>query len=457
MFRRSLSVAVLALAASAVLVVPGSPSASAATDPGTARPFPEADGACYTKAGPKAMAPNQMAALYGLAPLWEAGYTGQGRSIAIIDPGEIPDTTEVAQFQHCFGVDSPVTTTVIGEGAEPAVSGEATLDVTVALSAAPGLDHVYQFASRGDVENPLLVLLEAALDPANTGGVQVDAISTSFSMCESRAETGSGSYTADYVDLMNEALEKAAAAGVTLFADAGDSGSSACAQHPVVEGDPEAAVAAVAFPGTSPWAVSVGGSQFEVTKQADGAGEVTVERTWNEVLGSTPGARMAGGGGTSTIYEAPTWQQGFAPTSRRSVPDLTALAGTPGYSWSGDSSEWYGTSAATPYTAGGWLVVLSALDANDLASPGFFGPVLYDLARADHAGIFRDITVGNNDVWGQVGCCDAGTGYDEASGLGSIRWDRVATALGVPAPVPPSTTTTTAVPATPPVTPRFTG
>ncbi|MEZ5134148.1 MAG: hypothetical protein R2699_03580 [Acidimicrobiales bacterium] len=32
--------------------------------------------------------------------------------------------------------------------------------------------------------------------------------------------------------------------------------------------------------------------------------------------------------------------------------------------------------------------------------------------------VFRDITVGNNDVWGRVGCCAAGPGYDLASGLG---------------------------------------
>ncbi|MCB1260184.1 MAG: hypothetical protein KDB33_07320, partial [Acidimicrobiales bacterium] len=68
-------------------------------------------------------------------------------------------------------------------------------------------------------------------------------------------------------------------------------------------------------------------------------------------------------------------------------------------------------------------------------------PILYDLHATDADTVFRDITVGNNDVWGRVGCCAAGPGYDLASGLGSLRFAGLARALG--AQVPPTTTSTT--------------
>jgi kumamolisin len=445
------ALAVVAVVASLVGAAPA--HSAGAQDGGTERPFPAPAGACYTASGPTAMAPNQMAALYGLDRLWAAGARGQGHSIAILGPDATPDVAEVQAFRHCFGVDVPLTTLNIGPGAEPQVSGEATLDVTTSMSAAPGLDHVYQFGGRAGLVNPLLELLRAALDPANTGGQLVDAVSTSFSMCEPRAVAGHHSYDAQYLPEMTALLEHAASLGVTVFADAGDSGSSNCAAHPVHENEPDVALAAVGFPGSSPYAVSVGGSQFELRKDVDGSGRVTTERVWNEPDATQPGTRMAGSGGVSTLFTAPSWQEGLVPAGMRSVPDVTALAGTPGYSWSDDHSVWFGTSAATPFTAASWLVALSALDARGIASPGFFGQVLYDLARRQRAdpaapAVLRDITVGDNDVWGKVGCCVAGPGFDRASGLGSLRWDQVVEAL---APTPPSTTTTVpvAVPAPP--------
>lgn len=441
------------------------PPGAGAEDPGTARPYPKATGDCYHGAGPTGMAPNQLAAAYGLEPLWAEGHKGQGKSIAVVDPGEIPNEADVADFRHCFGVTTPLTVTKVGTGAEPSVTGEATLDVTVALTAAPGLEHVYQFAGRDGLENPLLELVKAALDPANTGGKQVDAISTSFGICESRLTgevppTGSSSnYDAAYREEMNAVLAEAASKGVTLFADAGDSGSTNCAHHPVTDTDPYRDLPNVSFPGTSPYAVSVGGTQLEREHEADGSGRITTERVWNEPdTGTDP--RMAGGGGVSTLESRPAWQDGFASTSMRSVPDITMLAGSPGYSWSGDKSEWFGTSAATPYSAAAWLVVLSALESKGIPSPGFAGPVFYELARTDYAAVYRDITVGGNAVWDEeaVGCCHAKAGYDEASGLGSLRWDAVVTALEAKHHASTSTTSTTAADTIAvATTPRYTG
>lgn len=452
--RRVTGAAVVAAAALLALAIPASGGAQSTT----ARPFPAPEGGCYTGAGPTAMAPNQVRALYDLTPLWEAGHRGQGKRIAIVDLGQQPDRTEFDTFSHCFGIDTPLHVQVVGDGATPPVGGEASLDVQLPLIAAPELEAVYVFATTPGLHDAQLRALEAALDPANTGGEPIDAVSTSFSLCEPSLIAGTApSVGPDYVDDMSALLEQAAARGITVFADAADGGSSACAHWPVAESNPQNAVAAAAFPASSPWVVAVGGTQFDVTKQPDGSGEVTTELVWNELSAKSPTDRIAGGGEQSQIFDAPPWQQGVVPGTARGVPDVAALAGTPYYSWSDDASFWDGTSAATPFTAGGWLAVLTALEAHGIANPGFLAPILYDLHATDAEAVFRDITVGNNDVWGRVGCCAAGPGYDLASGLGSLRFAGLARALGAQVPPTTTSTTTSTAGAAVPVTPQFTG
>jgi subtilase family serine protease len=403
--------------------------AAAASDPGTSRPFPAPVGSCYTTPTPTSLAQNQLAAIYGLTPLWDAGHKGAGTRMAVLDPGSRPELGEVDQFKHCQGVDVPVTVKTIGGGSEPTVSAEATLDLIVGMLAAPELDGIYLFSSRSDLENPLLHLLEQAVDPANTGGERVDVISISFDDCEPWLRANDPGY----VQRMEAALQQAAQSGISVFVAGGDSGSASCADHPVLETDPLAAEAAVFYPASSPWVVNVGGTQMEIERGADGSGRVLVEKVWNEPDVETPDGRDAGGGGHSVLFAMPEWQQRFGlPGTMRSTPDVTGLAGSPYYGSGEDESFWYGTSAASPYTAGAWAVIISALEAEGLEHPGFLTPLLYTLGTDDYAAVFRDITVGDNDPWGLVGCCAAGTGYDNASGLGSLRFDALAKALGAP-------------------------
>ena len=84
-----------------------------------------------------------------------------------------------------------------------------------------------------------------------------------------------------------------------------------------------------------------------------------------------------------------------------------------------------GTSAASPTFAG--VVTLLVQQTND--RQGNVNPLLYGLAASTPAA-FHDITTGNNDVPCTAGSTDcpasgeigfsAGTGYDQATGLGSI-------------------------------------
>lgn len=427
--RRRLLLTLLCGALVALMIAPSGGAAGAATPSGAYGPIPPPAGPCYSPPFPTPLAPNQTAQLYGLAPLWAQGFTGKGRSIAILDPYEQPDLKTFEDAKHCFGATTSLNVQVVGPGNKPPASGEATLDSIITITAAPHLDDIWMFSGTDNLENNQLELLRRALDPANTGGKLVDAVSTSFTFCEASLLAGKPGFTADYPQLMDQLLHQAADLGVTVFADAADGGSANCAGWPQPANAPQVAQAAVGFPSSSPWTVSVGGTQLDVTRASDGSGTVTDEVVWNEPGPQPAAGRFGGGGGSSLIFDAPTWQQGVVPGTKRSLPDIAFMAGTPYWS-GGGNGYWFGTSAATPFSAASWAIVQSALAAQGVTSPGFLAPLLYELARTGGAGVFRDITKGNNDLWGKVGCCTAGPGYDQASGLGSLQFHALATALG---------------------------
>ena len=168
---------------------------------------------------------------------------------------------------------------------------------------------------------------------------------------------------------------------------------------------------------------------------------------------------IAGSGGISSIYAKPSWQNSLTPNDNaRDLPDVSFLAADGFYHamWvfcgdnisDGNSSSGYvacqtsggqftsstvfegagGTSAATPAFAGMLALVSQSQGGARLGQPN---PVLYGLAASKYASVFHDVTTGNNSVpcvAGSPNCgtngfltaYNAGTGYDMASGLGSI-------------------------------------
>jgi subtilase family serine protease len=123
------------------------------------------------------------------------------------------------------------------------------------------------------------------------------------------------------------------------------------------------------------------------------------------------------------------------------VPDVAAFAdAAPGYvivcssgvQGCGPSSGQMlsfvgGTSAATPLVAG--MIALWKQKAQQIGAPrpGFVPPLLYSLAK--RSGAYLDITLGTNVVFARVNCCNAGPGFDLASGLGSPMADQIAALL----------------------------
>ena len=146
------------------------------------------------------------------------------------------------------------------------------------------------------------------------------------------------------------------------------------------------------------------------------------------------------------MWERPAWQlgPGVPAGTGRLMPDVSFYgAQFPARSifWgAGDCqttpelpscwTSFNGTSNATPTMAGVAALVLQAGRATGVETLGLLTPLLYELGRTD-PDVFRDITIGTNDLLG-VGCCAAAPGFDLASGWGTVRAAALAAALRPP-------------------------
>jgi subtilase family serine protease len=390
-----------------------------------AGPVAEAQATCTDPSDVSGFTPQQLARRYGIDELVARGSDGTGVTVVILEEGESIDLDVLAEWEACMGVDGPeVTQTLVGGGSMPAVGHEAQGDVEVVAGLLPGAS-VHVLVTNGGLAD----LLEAALDPTHTGGEPADVLSLSYGRCESAA--------ASERDAVDARLERIAERGVWFLKSAGDSGSDDCAPHkqcPPYAG----AEAAVEYPTSHPSVTGVGGTQID-----DGhtTGPATV---WNS---AHPGDCGGGGGGRSTLFDLPAFQQGFAPPGEtsRMVPDISGLSGHPKYQilfpsgWETDG----GTSFATPLYAAGLAAVRSDLARRGIPIPPDLNTVLYRAASdpATYAAVFTDVTETDNDLLG-VGCCTAGPGYDMASGLGELDLAAFADWLASTSSTTTTTTTT---------------
>jgi len=183
-------------------------------------------------------------------------------------------------------------------------------------------------------------------------------------------------------------------------------------------------VLAVSTPASDPLVTGVGGTHLNANFNN---GEYHSETVWND-SGNPAGLDFgAGGGGFSTLYQKPSYQDNANTTNTfRGVPDLTyngdVLGGVLGVCSECDGGVpnffiFGGTSSGSPQ----WAAITALADQAAGHRLGFLNPALYAIANGPHYQFaFHDITSGNNswDVSGVSGY-SAGPGWDPASGLGS--------------------------------------
>ncbi|HEX2586691.1 MAG TPA: S53 family peptidase [Gaiellales bacterium] len=354
--------------------------------------------------------PAQLAQAYHHQTLISNGDNGHGESIALVEFSNYKHS-DIGTFRDCFGLNTPVFNhTVAGTSRDFTGAIEVELDIEVAMAAAPGLDGVHVYVAPNNLGNVLPMIEHMVADQDSTG---VHIISDSWGVCEHLLPPS-------FVQAESVDMELAAASGMSFYAASGDSGSSGCKD--ALKGY---TAHVVDDPASQPFVTGVGGT---VLHSLDGADSTT----WR-----------AGGGGVSRLWAQPSYQAGnpLSPYDGgskcgnpdgfcRQVPDVAMNASlNNGYIMLCTSVycppvPWFpagGTSAGAPLMAG---ITADVNSGSSNGRVGFANPLLYQ----NHATMFWDITAGTNSTDG-TGLYPAGTGYDLATGLGSVQADSFATAL----------------------------
>lgn len=420
------------------------------------------------------LAPGDLSTIYNTKPLVANGTNGSGVTIAIVGRSDI-EMSDIESYRSIFQLPAN-DPNIIVNGPDPGdISGddlESTLDLEISGALAPNatIDFVESASTNTSdgVDLSAIYIVDNVLAPI---------MSTSYGLCEADLGTAGNAF-------YNSLWQQAAAEGITSLVSAGDTGGSSC-DGENIEGAVLAYGPAVSGLASTPYNVAVGGTMFNESAGAgpywntvNGANLGSAigyipEMVWNESCdatlvwcAATDGATSlyAGGGGASSCvvedangncingYPKPAWQTGIGVPSDgvRDVPDVSLAAA--GYhdpyimcyqgSCTTDTlnGQVYltgftpegGTSASSPAFAG----ILSLIEQKTSTYQGQINTTLYQLFSASTPSscnstqmtltssttscVFNDITTGNNVIPDESGEY-AGTGYDLASGIGSVN------------------------------------
>ena len=407
------------------------------------------------------LAPGDFATIYDLNPLYSAGYTGSGETIAIVGQSAIA-SADVTHFQSASGLTqkAPTMTLVPNSGtsvADDSSGDEDESDLDVEWSGAVAKGATINFVYVGNNQNySVFDSLQYAID-----NDLAPVISISYGACE--ADLASSDVTT-----FESWFTQANTQGQTIVASSGDNGATDCEVDStpgktVVNGDEATKGLAVDFPGSSPFITTIGGTTLNGDESSPGtywnssnstsnssAIQYIPETVWNDT--STSSGPEGSGGGKSILFGKPSWQTGAGVPSdgARDVPDvsLTASPDHDGYLFcasgtggqdadptscsngyldsSGGPKIAGGTSFGAPTFAGILTILIQKLG---VAGLGNVNPEIYSLAATDYAGAFHDVTTGNNEIPCEIGTTNctaspigysATAGYDLATGWGSI-------------------------------------
>ena len=346
------------------------------------------------------------ASIYGASSLPSAT-TG---TIGIITAGSLTQTiTDLKSFASSAGYPVPnVTKTVVGTaGTSTSGTDEWNMDSQSSLAAAGGsISHMILY-NVTDLSDSALSL---GYNKAVTDNL-ARAINVSLGGCES----SEGSVEAS----QDQIFQSAVAQGQMFSVSSGDSGAWECGAT---------AGKAQSYPAVSPYVMAIGG-----TTVSSSGGTWQGETVWSCTSASTCQQSSSGGagGGPSLTENAPSWQTAagvLGSSTKRGVPDISFDASPQSGALvlvNGSNAQIGGTSLAAPLWAGFWTRIQAA-HGNTLPFPS---ATIYQGAAA-HPEWFHDVTSGNQGF-------AAATGWDYATGYGSVQIAALSASLGTPPPPPP--------------------
>ncbi|MDA8345516.1 MAG: S53 family peptidase [Thermaerobacter sp.] len=366
---------------------------------------------CVTAFGLACYTPQEIRTAYNVP----SSLTGAGQTIVIIDAYGSPTIRQdLATFDATFGLPKAQLNIMYPDGkatfnpnkaTEVGWAEEVSLDVEWSHAIAPGatIDLLIAPTAAGNVLNDV----ENYAVQNHLGNV----MSMSFGAPEAAIAGGGNNLQLQQADQIYRA---AAAAGISVFASAGDNGAGNGYSYPNA-----------LFPASDPYVTSVGGTDLFMSD----SGQYQSETVWNDSdatlcpFGCAYGPFGATGGAPSAVFQAPSYQAGVTGQSMRSTSDVSYNASV--YTsvlvylgFLGPNSGFYffgGTSEGAPQ----WAAITALADQAAGHPLGFLNPQLYQIAQnpAAYAADFHDVTVGQNG-FGSTGY-SAGTGYDLPTGLGS--------------------------------------
>jgi kumamolisin len=350
------------------------------------------------RASATSFTPPQLASLYD----FPAG-TGQGECVAIIELGGGERPADLNTYFSGFGIQAAPKVAVISvdhgknqpTGDPSGPDGEVMLDIEVVGAIAPGANIAVYFAPNTDA-GFLDAITTAIHDTTNKPSI----ISISWGGPES-------SWTQQSMTAFDSAFQAAAAMGITVCVASGDNGSS----DGVNDGGNH-----VDFPASSPNVLACGGTSLQVSGTT-----IAGESVWND--GAQGGA---GGGGVSSFFALPPWQDGLELTLTSGATQTLTMRGVPDVSGDADPQTGYdvridgtdtvigGTSAVAPL----WAGLIARINAMKGSPVGLINAPLYATAT-----VLNEITTGNN------GSYEAAPGWNACTGLGSPDGTKVAALL----------------------------
>jgi subtilase family serine protease len=374
---------------------------------------------------------------------------GTGARIATVGDSDFSSSDAALYFKHeglFTGTGSlgpaPVPSHILLKGYQPFsassdTSFEANLDVQQAAGAAPGA-----------------TVIGVSVDPNNFYGAYayliknntLDIVSTSYGGCEllyTAAYNGGTDYTS-ILKSFNAEFKQGNAQGITFVFSSGDSSGLPCPQlayFTSTTGGSYKETKAVDFWADDPNVTAVGGTNLitSFTKGSLASTYVSESELYDLIgkgdpysTGNTVSNQIWGsGGGVSTIWPKPSYQNNFTNVAYRSVPDVAMdMGGCLQSSWhcaagnapgvgalvvalGGQLDGAGGTSASAPAFAGLLAVKVGA----SKSRLGNANTYIYGMAAANATnGAFHQGIEGNNGV---VAVAKGSVGYNPITGVGT--------------------------------------
>lgn len=330
----------------------------------------------------------------------QQGYDGRGETVAIVIDSDLAvgDLAGYETFNDTPTTGRTVTTESVdgGTGIVAAAQGEATLDEETIAGLAPGANIIlYEIPALTDSN------IDDALNQIESDG-SAKIVSISLGGCENADSTASDA-------IFNSGVQT----GITFVASSGDQGNECYNGTGYSPG--------VNYPASDPFVVGAGGNETYPTTDAD---ELLNPVVWND---SNCGGPCGGGGGVSTTFTIPGYQQGLAgvsSTTDRNVPDISMPAE---YTATYEKGAW-GLESGTSWSAPEFAAMMAEIYEYCGTPIDDSVAMLYNVFHAKGYAAFTDVTSGNDQYSGAVPVYSAAAGYDNASGIGIPNGAAVANA-----------------------------